>query len=81
MAATVPDTMHEGHEPNDKQEKVLELMKNEQGGRVTPLLVREETGLPRQRVNEALGDLVTAGWVEKRTKGLYQLVADPRDEE
>lgn len=43
---------------------------------VNPRLIRDITGLERQRVNDALDSLVAAGWVERRTRGLYRLVYD-----
>jgi|APHM01.1.fsa_nt_gi Restriction endonuclease len=53
---------------------VLNVFKDEY--QLNPKLIREVTGLERQRVNEALGSLEDAGWIENRTRGLYQLVYD-----
>jgi len=54
-------------------------------GRVNPLLVRQETGIRKEDVAEALSELVTAGWVRRVTnsdgepvRGLYEFVGDPR---
>jgi len=46
---------------------------------VNPYLVREETELSKQRVSNSFRQLVASGWVEKRTRALYDLVEDPRD--
>lgn len=60
--------------PSPQQRKVLNVFKEEY--QVNPKWIREVTGLERQRVNEALGSLEDAGWIEKRTRGLYRLVYD-----
>lgn len=69
--------VNEGFEPTENQEAVLEVLKEEH--RVNPLRVREVTGLEKQRVNEALGSLVDAGWVKQVTRGLYEFNVDPRE--
>lgn len=60
--------------PSGQQRKVLNVFKNEY--QVNPRLIRDITGLERQRVNDALSALDNAGWIEKRTRGLYRLVYD-----
>jgi len=65
------------YEPTEADEAVLEVLKD---GRANPLLIRENTGLSKQRVNDALIRLRTAGWVERVTRGLYELVDDPRSD-
>jgi len=50
---------------------VLNVFRDEY--QVNPRLIRDLTGLERQRVNDALGALENAGWIEKRTRGLYRL--------
>lgn len=69
--------MNENFEPTELQETVLEVFKAE--NRVNPLRIREVTGLQKQRVNDALRDLLAAGWVRKVNRGLYEFVGDPRD--
>jgi predicted transcriptional regulator len=49
-------------------------------GRVNPKYVSEELDIRRQYVNDALGDLVTAGWLRKPVTGLYEFVDDPRED-
>ena len=70
--------MNEDFEPTPQQERVLEVFAGE--GRCNPRLVREQTGLPKQRVNDALRDLVNAGWIRHVTRGLYEFVGDPRND-
>lgn len=65
------------YDPTEQDEKVLEVLKD---GRANPMLLREESGLEKQRVNDALTRLTSAGWVRKVTRGLYELVDDPRGE-
>jgi len=60
--------------PSGQQRQVLNVFKEEY--QVNPRWIRDVTGLERQRVNEALGSLEDAGWIEKRTRGLYRLVYD-----
>jgi DNA-binding IclR family transcriptional regulator len=64
------------YEPTEHDEQVLSVL---QEGRANPLYIREETGLPKQRINDALQRLTSAGWVRKVTRGLYELVEDPRE--
>jgi len=70
--------VNENHEPTDDEDAVIRLLAEE--GRANPYLIREETGLAKQNVNEALKQLQAAGWVEKRTRGLYDFVEDPRED-
>ncbi len=78
--AATAEQMNADYEPSDDDEKILEVMKAEPCGRVNPYLVREETGLSKQRVSNSFRQLVASGWVEKRTRALYDLVEDPRDD-
>lgn len=76
---------NEGFEPNDRQEAILDLLKDGRGedepwGYVTVKYVVANTGERRQYVNRDLGSLVDAGWVDKPVKGLYEFVVDPREE-
>ncbi|QLH77437.1 MarR family transcriptional regulator [Halosimplex rubrum] len=61
-------------EPTGQQRQVLNVFRDEY--QVNPRLIRDVTGLERQRVNDALSALGNAGWIEKRTRGLYRLVYD-----
>lgn len=70
---------NENFEPTDRQERVLAVFKDEY--RVNPLRVREVTDIRKQRVNDALGSLVDAGWIQRVNRGLYEFVEDPRHEE
>ena len=70
--------VNESFEPTPQQERVLDVFKREQ--RANPLRVRDVTGMEKQRVNDALGSLVDAGWVRRVNRGLYELVEDPRDD-
>lgn len=74
------ERMNVDHEPSDDEEAVLDVLKEEPGGRANAMLLREKSDLPKQRVNTALNQLVAAGWVERVTRGLYDLVEDPRGE-
>jgi len=69
--------MNEEYDPADSDELVLEVLKE---GRANPKWIREQTGLKKQRVNDALERLQNAGWVRKLTRGLYEIVDDPRDD-
>jgi DNA-binding IclR family transcriptional regulator len=85
MAVTTDNVVNENYDPGDREEQILELLKEgrddgEPWGRVNPKYVTEHTGIRRQYVSRALGNLETAGWVTKVATGLYELVADPRDE-
>lgn len=61
-------------DPSDQQRRVLNVFRDEY--QVNPRRIRDVTGLKRQRVNDALGSLTDAGWVESVTRGLYRLVYD-----
>ncbi|WP_396275608.1 MarR family transcriptional regulator [Haloarcula sp. S1AR25-4] len=75
---------NEDHEPTDRQEQCLSLLKQGRDtgapwGRVTPNYVVDQTGMRRQYASRALGRLETAGWVKKVAKGLYEFKSDPRE--
>lgn len=77
---------NEGFEPNDRQEAILDLLKegrSEGGpwGYVTVKYVVAKTDERRQYVNRDLRGLVDAGWVDKPVKGLYEYVVDPREDD
>lgn len=69
-------TVNRDYEPTEHDEQVIGVLKE---GRANPMYLREQTGLSKQRVNDALQRLQSAGWVRKVTRGLYELVDDPRD--
>lgn len=69
-----PD-VNRDYDPTPNDEEVLEVLEQ---GRANPLHIREQSGLSKQRVNDSLDRLRSAGWVRKVTRGLYQLVEDPR---
>lgn len=84
------DVVNESFRPTENQDEVLDVFKAGRSadgpwGIANPMLVRLETGLRKQRVNDALGSLVDAGWVEpvevdgERVRGLYRFVEDPRE--
>jgi len=66
--------VNKSFDPTPQQRQVLNVLKEEY--QVNPRWIRDVTGLERQRVNDALNSLEDAGWVEKRTRGLYRLVYD-----
>ncbi len=77
--------VNEGYNPTDNEKYILDVLiedrdKNKPWGRANPLYLREQTGLNKQQVNYALNQLTAAGWVKKITDGLYELVADPRND-
>lgn len=69
--------VNERFEPTDRQERVLDVLKDEY--RVNPLRVRVVTDISKQRVNDELGSLVDAGWIRRVNQGLYEYVEDPRE--
>jgi DNA-binding IclR family transcriptional regulator len=76
--------VNEKYSPGENEEAILSVLKKGRDtgnpwGRANPLFLREQTGLNKQQINYALNQLTAAGWVEKQTEGLYQLVEDPRD--
>lgn len=51
-------------------------------GRMNPLHLREQTNLKKGQVHRALRNLTTAGWIRQvNDGGLYEFVADPREDE
>jgi len=78
MQAVEGPPVNEEYQPTENDEKVLSVL---QEGRANPLYIREESGLAKQRVNESLERLRSAGWARKVTRGLYELVGDPREDD
>jgi DNA-binding IclR family transcriptional regulator len=76
--------VNEHYEPSDREEEILELLKEgrEDGGpwgRSNPAYLSEQLDERRQYINRSLQNLVAAGWLRKRGKGLYEFVEDPRE--
>lgn len=63
------------YQPSPREEQVLDVLKD---GRATPKLIKDHTGLSDQQINYAVNQLQAAGWVERVSTGLYELVEDPR---
>lgn len=69
--------INENYRPSEREEKILAVLKE---GRANPTHLHERTDERRQYINRALNNLMNAGWVRRVTKGLYELVEDPRDD-
>lgn len=69
-----PTVANKSFDPEGHQRTVLNVFCDEY--QVNPRLIREVTGIKRQRVNDALNALENAGWIEKRCRGLYRLLYD-----
>lgn len=67
-------------EPNDDEEAILNVLKHDRET-VNPMYIREHTDLDKGSINTALTRLTSAGWVRKVTRGLYEFVDDPREEQ
>lgn len=67
--------VNEDYSPSNDQESILEHLSE---GRVTPRHLKDVTDLNDQQINYALNQLMAAGWVRKVSRGLYELVEDPR---
>lgn len=77
MSVIESQMVNEDYDPSDKEESVLDVLGD---GRATPKLIKERTSMNDQQVNYAVNRLMAAGWVDKISTGLYELVEDPRDE-
>ena len=66
------------YELDEYESAVLDILREE--GRVNPLRVREETGIRKQYVNDALRQLRKTGVVRQVTRGLYEHVPEEDDE-
>ena len=62
---------------NDTDEQILRELSD---GRVTPQLVADRQELNRSYVSQRLIRLKEHGHVEELTRGMYELVDDPRDD-
>jgi DNA-binding IclR family transcriptional regulator len=86
MAIANQHVVNENYEPSEKDEQVLEVLKDgrdagDPWGRANPRYLIDETGLEKSNVEFSLRSLRNAGWVERVARGLYELVDDPRDQE
>lgn len=84
MATAQSEMVNREYEPSPGEDRVLDVLKagqdtGEPWGRVTPLYVREETGMDKGNVEYYLRQLATAGWVRRLAQGLYEFVEDPRE--
>jgi hypothetical protein len=77
-------TVNREYEPTPVESAVLTAFKRERDetgeSRMTPAMVGEHVDESRQTINYALGQLHAAGWVHKRATGIYEFVADPRED-
>ena len=71
-------TMLEPRQLNATDEAILTVMA-ENGGRMTPSWIAEETDNKRAYVSQRLKRLSEHGHVEKPHRGLWELVDDPRE--
>lgn len=77
--------VNENYEPSEKDEQVLDALKKgrREGrpwGRANPRWLIDETGLNKGNVEFCLRQLSSAGWIKRTSRGLYEFVADPREE-
>ncbi|WP_241431938.1 helix-turn-helix domain-containing protein [Natrialba chahannaoensis] len=81
-----PPVVNELYQPTEKDEQVLEALKDgrdsdEPWGRANPRWLMDQTGLSKSNVEFCLRSLHDAGWVRRPSRGLYELVEDPRGED
>jgi len=84
MAIAEQDVVNESYEPTEKDERVLNALKDgreqrEPWGRANPRWLIDETGLSKSNVEFCLRSLTDAGWVQRVARGCYELVDDPRE--
>lgn len=63
-------------EMNPTDHVVIEML---QEGRCTPTYIAEEQGYSRQNVTNRLNRLTEHGYVRRLSRGLYELINDPRE--
>jgi|APHM01.1.fsa_nt_gi Sugar-specific transcriptional regulator TrmB. len=85
MSTLAKSMTNEGYEPTANDEAILRVLKNgrddgQPWGRANPRLLIDQTGLSKSSVEFSLRSLSDAGWIERITRGQYELVADPREE-
>ena len=86
MSATArPMTVNDSHEPGAAEERVLDAFKAEREetgeSRMSPQMIRGRVDDSKQTVNYALSQLTAAGWIEKKSRSVYEFVDDPRSED
>lgn len=87
MAAEAVRMVNPKFEPDDRQEAVLEHMKDGRDdgrpwGYTSASIAGEALDMPRQYTSSALSSLFDAGWIEKVEPvgtGVYRFVEDPRE--
>lgn len=64
--------------PNERDEKVLNVLKDASPASMKNKEICERVGLTRWQLAATFDRLVTAGWIERVKRGHYRLVEDPR---
>lgn len=77
---------NENFEPTDDCDQVLDVFKQgrqsgEPWGRANPRYIIDETDFEKPNVEYHLRRLNDAGWIQKVSRGLYEFVADPREDD
>lgn len=77
--------VNEDYEPSENDELILAVLKDgreeeEPWGRANPRYLVDETGIKKGNVEFSLRSLKDAGWIKRVSRGLYELVDDPREE-
>lgn len=77
---------NEDFEPTQECDRVLAVFKEgrdsgEPWGRANPRYIINETGIDKPNVEYHLRRLHDAGWIQKTARGLYEFVADPREDQ
>jgi hypothetical protein len=80
------EVVNEQFEPSPEQDEILELLTEDRGsggpwGLTNLADVRQRTSINEGNVSYHLDKLVTAGWVDRRARGLYVFNTDPRENE
>lgn len=80
------EMVNESYQPSEDEERILDLLKEGRNegapwGYTTPAHVRQELGITEGNESFHLGNLSSAGWIEKVSRGFYRFVEDPREEE
>lgn len=86
MSVAKQIVVNENYDPSEKDEQVLAALKQgrDEGkpwGRANPRWLIDETGMEKSNVEFSLRSLTNAGWIRRASRGLYELVDDPRDNE
>lgn len=78
--------VNENYDPSENDEKILAALKQgrdsgDPWGRANPRWLIDETALDKGNVEFSLRSLRDAGWIQRISRGLYELNEDPRDHE